>query len=165
MTFFDGGKHVWLATDATDGLLARKHTTKIAEIVQTNHEGTHGTRDRQAATAVRTTAHTRLVNMVLSHLRQPPWLQYLLRGSVSGQPTIRGETPTRANQVPFALATDRATAVRHTRPVRRRHCRGHFPCFHKMLECLRFALRVARHEIFLSRAHGLVRRLMTTFTA
>ena len=165
MTYSDGGKHVLLATDATDGLLARQRTTKIAEIVETNHEGTHRTRGRQTATAVSTTARTRLANMVLSHPRQPPRLPCLLRGGVLGQPTIRGETLTRANQVPFALATDRATAVRHTRRVRRRHCRGHFHCFHKMLECRSFASRVARHELFRSRAHGLVRCLMTTFTA
>ena len=165
MTFFDGGKHVLLATAATDCLLARKRTTKIAEIVQTNHEGSHGTRNRQTTTALTTTAHTRLANMVLSHPRQPPQLPCLLRGSVSGQATIRAKTPTRANQVPFALATHRATAVRHTRPVRRRHCRGHFLCFHKMLEYLSFALHVARNKLFLSKAHGPLRGLMTTFTA
>ena len=165
MTFSDGGKHVWLATATTKGLLARKRTTKIAEIVQTNHESTHGTRDRQTATALTTTAHTRPVNMVLSHPRQPPRLPRLLRGSASGQPTIRAETPTRANQIPFAPATDRATAVRHTRPVRRRHCREHLLWFRKMLECILFALHVARHKLFLLRAHGLLRRLLTIFTA
>ena len=143
MTFTDGGKHEWLATAATDGPLALKRITKIAEIVHTNHEGTHGTRDRQTATAQTTTARTRPANMVLSHPRQPPPLPCLLRGSTSGQPIIRAETPTRANQVPFELATDRATAVRHPRPVRRRHRRGHFLCFHKMLECLSLALHVA----------------------
>ena len=70
-----------------------------------------------------------------------------------------------ANQVPFAPATDRATAVRHTRPVRRRHCQGHLLWFRKMLECLSFALHVAWHKLFLSRAHGLLRRLLTIFTA
>ena len=165
MTFSDGGKHVWLATAATEGLLARKHTTKIAEIVQTNHEGIHRNRDWQTATAATTTAHTRPVNIVLSHPRQPPRLPRLLRGGASGQRTIRAETLTGANQVPFAPATDRATAVRHTRPVRRRHCRGHFLWFRKMLECLSFALHGARHKIFLLRAHGLLRRLLATFTA
>ena len=107
MTFFDGGKHVWLATAATEGLLARKQTTKIVLIGQTNHEGTHGTRGRQSATAVTTTSHKRPANMKLSHPCQPPQLPCLLRRSVSEQPTIRAETPTRANQVPFALATYR----------------------------------------------------------
>ena len=60
---------------------------------------------------------SRPVNMVLSHPRQPPRLPRLLRGSTSGQPTIRAKTPTCANQVPFAPATDRATAVRLTRHV------------------------------------------------
>ena len=69
MTFSDGGRHVWLGTAATEGLLARKRTTKMTEIVQTNHEGTRGTRARQTATAVTTTARTRPVNIVLSHPR------------------------------------------------------------------------------------------------
>ena len=123
-TFSDGGKHVWLATAATEGLLARKTTIKIAEIVQTNHEGTTRTRDGQTSTAVTATAHARPVNMVLSHPHQLPRLPRLLRGSASGQPTIRAETPTRANQVSFASANDSATAVRRIRPVRRRHTVG-----------------------------------------
>ena len=113
--FSDGGKHVWLATASTEGLLARKTTTKIAEVVKTNHDGTTRIRDRQIITAVTTRAHTRPVNMVLSHPRQPSRLPRLLRGSASGQPTIRTETPTRANQVPFAPATDSAMA-HPTRP-------------------------------------------------
>ena len=39
ITFSDGGKHVWLATAATEGLLARKRTAKIAEIVQNQSRG------------------------------------------------------------------------------------------------------------------------------
>ena len=45
-TFFDIGKVVWLAVAATEGLFARKITTKNAEIDQTNHDGTTRTRAR-----------------------------------------------------------------------------------------------------------------------
>ena len=44
--FSDGGEHVWLATAATGGFLARKPATKTAEIAQTNREGTTTTRAR-----------------------------------------------------------------------------------------------------------------------
>ena len=146
MMFSDGGKHVWLAIAATEGLLSHKPTTKIAKIVQTNHEGTTRTGDIQTATAVSTTAHTRPANMVLPHPHQPPRLPHQLRGSDSWQRTIPAEIPTRANQTPSAPATDSTTAVRHARPFRRRHCRGHHLWFRKMLDCLSFALLVARHN-------------------
>ena len=112
MRFSEDGKHERLATAATGGLLARKRKTKISEIVQTNHEIIHRIRDSRKATAVTTTAHTRPANIALSLPRQPPWLRHLLRRSASRQPAIRAKTPTRSNQVPFAPATDRATAVR-----------------------------------------------------
>ena len=165
MTFSDGGKHVWLATATTEGLLARKPTIKIVEIVQTNYEGATRSRNRQTARAVTTTAHTHPVNLVLSHPCQPSFFLRLLWRSASAQPTIRAETTTRAKQVPFAPTTDSLTAVRRTRPVRRRHCRGHLLWFRKMLECLSFALHVVRHTKFVIRAHGLLRRLLTIFTA
>ena len=165
MRFFEGGKHVWLATTLTGGLLARKRKTKIAEIAQTNHQSIHRTRDRQKTTAVTTTAQTRAVNMALSLPRHPPRLPRLLRRSASRQPTIRAETPTRANQVPFAPATDRATSVRYTRPVRRRHSQGHLLWFRNMLEFLSFSLHAAQHKLIILRAHGLLRLMLTIFTA
>ena len=164
MTLSAGVNHVWLAIAATGSLLACKRREKIAEVVQTNHEGTHRSGDRQTATPATTTAHTRPGNTVLSHPRKPPRLPRLLRRSAPGQPTIRSLTPTRANQIPFAPTTDSATAVRRTRSVRQRHRRWHLLWFRKMLGCLSFTLHVPRHKLFLVRAHALLRRLLTIFT-
>ena len=165
--FYDGGKHVWLATAETGSLLALKTTTKISEIVQSNREGTTRTRAGKTvtvttkATAVTTTSHARPSNTVLS----ASWRLCLLRGGALRQLTFRTETPTRANGVPFAQETNRATRVRRTRPVCQGYCRGHLLWFRKTFERFSFAFHVAQHKIFMSRAHGLLRQLLTVFAA
>ena len=108
---------------------------------------------------VATTAHTRPGNMVVSHLHSILRLPRLPRGSALRLHTTRTAIPTRANRVPFAQENHRATAVRHTRPVHRQHCREHLLRFHKMLEYLLLAFHVARHKRFILRSHGLLRRL------
>ena len=55
-------------------------------------------------------------------------------------------TRTRASQVPSAPANDSSTAARHTRPVRRQHCRGHLRLFRKILVYLLPACPIMQHN-------------------
>ena len=59
----------------------------------------------------------------------------------------------------FRTGIDSSTAVRHTRPARRQHCRGHLRLFHKMLVYLLPACPITQHKLPLFRAHGHLRRL------
>ena len=75
-------------------------------------------------------------------------------------PTTRTATRTHASQVTSAPANDRSTAVRLTRPVRRQHCREHLHFFRKMLVSLPSVRRATQRYLPLSRAHGILRRLL-----
>ena len=79
-------------------------------------------------------------------------------------PTTKAETRTRASQVRSAPANDSSTVMRHTRPVRRQHCRGHLRSFRKMLVYLLPACPITQHKLSLFRAHGLLRRLSHILT-
>ena len=62
--------------------------------------------------------------MVVSHPRRPLLLSRLLPECAYWLPIIRAETRTRVSLALFAPANDSSTAVRHTRPARRQHCRS-----------------------------------------
>ena len=63
------------------------------------------------------------------------------------------------NQVLFAPEIDSSTAVRHTRAVRRQHCRGHLRLFRQTLVYLLPACPITQHKLPLFRADGLLHRL------
>ena len=73
-------------------------------------------------------------------------------------------TRTRASQVPSAPANDSSTAVRHTRPVRRQHCRGNLRLFCKTPVYRLPASPITQHKLPLVRANGLLRRLSQILT-
>ena len=102
--------------------------------------------------------------MVVSHPRPPLLLPFLLLECALELPTTRAETRTRASQVPSALVNDSSTAERHTRHVRRQHCREHLRLFRKMRVYLLPACPVTQHKLPLLRAHGLLRRLSQNLT-
>ena len=82
---------------------------------------------------VTTVTHTRLTTMVVSRPR-PPLLPPLLPLECAMEsPTTRAGTRTRASLVHSVQVNGSLTAVWHTRPVRRRRCRGHLRWFRKML--------------------------------
>ena len=78
-------------------------------------------------------------------------------------PTTRAEPRTRAS-LALAPANDNSTAVRHTRPARRQHCRGHLRLFLKTLVHLLPACPITQHKLPLFCAHGLLRRLSHILT-
>ena len=73
------------------------------------------------------------------------------------------ETRTRVNRVPFAPEIDSSMALRHTRPARRQHCKGHLRLFHEMLVHLLPACPITQHKLPLVRAHGRLNRLSHIF--
>ena len=103
--------------------------------------------------------------MLVSHPHPPLLLPLLLLECAFGLPTTRAETQTYDSQVPSVPALDSSTAVRHTRPVRRQHCRGHPRLVRKILVYLLPVCPVTQHQLPLVRAHGLLRRLLQILTA
>ena len=103
--------------------------------------------------------------MVVSHPRLPLLFSLVLLECALELPTIRAETRTRVSQVPSAPANDSLTAVRHTRPVRRQHGRGHLRLFRKILVYLLPACLVTQHKLPLLRPHGFLRHLLQILTA
>ena len=88
--------------------------------------------------------------MVVSHPR-PSLLPPLLRPECTLEmPTTRAKTRTHASQVPSAPVNYRSTKVRHTRSVRRQHCRECLRLFCKMLVHLLLACPVTQQNIPLS---------------
>ena len=80
-------------------------------------------------------------------------------------PITQAEIRTRDSLAHSVPANDSSTVVRHTRPVRQRHCRGHPFCFQKMFVYLLLACPIMQHKLPLSRAHGLLRRLSAILMA
>ena len=103
--------------------------------------------------------------MVVSQPRPPLLLPLLLLECALELPTTRVETRTRTSEVLSAPSIDSLTAVRHTRPVRRQHGRGHLRLFRKILVYLLPACLVTQHKLPLLRPHGLLRHLLQILTA
>ena len=163
-SFSDGGKHVWLATAKMNSLLARATTKTPAEIVHINHEyhqdqGQPNSHSGNHNSTYTTCQHGAVPpSPVSSAFACAPGKRLGGTHNPSGNPNARQSGT-------FAPVTDSATAVRHTRPVRRRHYRGYLLWFRKMLECWSFAFHIARPIVNMLRAHGLLRRPLTIFTA
>ena len=121
--------------------------------------------DQDQVENVTTITHTRRTIMMVSRPRPPLLPPLLLLECALEPPVTRAEILTRASLAHSVPAIDSSTAVRHTRPVRRQHCRGHLFWFQKVLVCLLLACPITQHKFPLPRAHGLLRRLLTILTA
>ena len=140
-----------------DGKCSRAHNHKKNRRHRSGQSrGYHRDQGQETVTVVTPVTHIRLAIMMVSHLH-PPLLHALLPVSALGLPTTRAETRTIASQAPSTRVNDSSTAVRHTRPVRRQHCRGHLRLFRKMY--LLPSCPIIRHKLPLLRAHGLLGRL------
>ena len=103
--------------------------------------------------------------MVVSHPRPPLLPPLLLLKCALGLPATREENRKHASQVPSALVNDNSTAVRHTLPVGRQHCREHLGLFRKMPVYLLPVCQVTQQYFPLLRAHGLLCHLLQILTA
>ena len=102
--------------------------------------------------------------MVVSRPR-PPLLPPLLFLEYALEPPItRAGIRTRASRAHSVPAIDSST-VRHTQPIRQQHWRGPMFWFQKMPVYLLLACPISRPKLPLSRARGLLRRLLTILTA
>ena len=99
--------------------------------------------------------------MVASRARPPLLPPFLFPKCALEPPITRAEILTRASLAHSVPAIDSSAVVRH----RRQHCRGHLFWLQKMLVFLLLAGPVTQHRLPMSRAHGLLRRLLTILTA
>ena len=154
MTHTHVDKHAWSATAETTNLVARTTTRKIVAIIRVNREGTTRIKARKTGTTI---AHTRRITMVISRSRPLPLPPALLLKCALEPPTTGAEILTSASLEHSVPAIDTSTAVRHRR--------GHLFRFQKILVYLLPACPNTQHNLPRSRAHGLLRYLLTIPTA
>ena len=99
--------------------------------------------------------------MVVSRPRPPLLPPFLLFACTLEPPITRAEILTRAGLAHSVPAVDSSPAARH----HRQHCRGHLFYFQKVFVFLLLACPITQHKLPLSRAHGLLRCLLTVLTA
>ena len=152
-----------MASYRRDGSSSRAHTKKNRRNRPGQTRGYHQDQDQVNSHCGAPATITRLTTMMVSHLRPPLMLPRSLPECAEGLTTTRAETRMRVNQVPSAPEIDRSTTVRHTRPARRQHCKGHLRLFHEMLVHLLPACPITQRKLPLFRAHGHLSRLSHIF--